>query len=563
MISPRRLKQVRLLSIFTAILSFGWFLLCRYFGLSDLSLLVLFSSLSFLLVLPALQLERFTLARLIYMIALNFEVTVTASYIGQPGNVEFILLFAMGLPFLMYSFRKERALVLIFSAVPMIEWVTLFITDFNMVTSSKIDPELAANVFYPFSLITTFLLVGFQISYFAFLNAGYYSRIHNKRIEAEEASTAKSRFLSTMSHEIRTPLNAIIGLSHILRDNDPRDDQRDNVDALNYSGKLLLQLLNNVLDYSKMEAKEFKLDPISSDLNIAFRQLKKIHEPNCIKKGITLDIEIDDEFPQVWLDVVRFNQVLNNLISNAIKFTEKGGVTVRLKELSECEENIELSVEVSDTGKGISKDKQETIFEAFKQEDNTTQRVFGGTGLGLSIVKQIIEEMGSTVKLESVPGVGSTFSFQLTIKRVVETEVEEMEKKVGHDLEGLRVLLVEDNAINELVGRQILEKEGVIVDSAADGKIAVEKAKEFSYDIILMDIQMPVMDGYEASRLIRKFDPDIPILALSASVFMEVKDRIFSSGMNGFVFKPFDPSNLFDRIAAEVGLSKGMMPLMR
>ena len=179
------------------------------------------------------------------------------------------------------------------------------------------------------------------------------------------------------------------------------------------------------------------------------------------------------------------------------------------------------------------------------------------------IVKQIVEEMGSTVKLESVPGIGSTFSFELTIKRVAETEVEEMEKKVGHDLEGLRVLLVEDNAINELVGRQILEKEGVIVDSAVDGKIAVEKAKEFSYDIILMDIQMPVMDGYEASRLIRKFDPDIPILALSASVFMEVKDKIFSSGMNGFVFKPFDPSNLFDRIAAEVGLGGGMVPLMR
>ena len=248
MISPQTPETGTFYSVFLRLFYpsdgsyFAAILACRIFPL-----LVLFSSLSFLLVLPALQLERFTLARLIYMIALNFEVTVTASYIGQPGNVEFILLFAMGLPFLMYSFRKERALVLIFSAIPMIEWVTLFITDFNMVTSSKIDPELAANVFYPFSLITTFLLVGFQISYFAFLNAGYYSRIHNKRIEAEEASTAKSRFLSTMSHEIRTPLNAIIGLSHILRDNDPRDDQRDNVDALNYSGKLLLQLLNNVL----------------------------------------------------------------------------------------------------------------------------------------------------------------------------------------------------------------------------------------------------------------------------------------------------------------------------
>ncbi len=552
MTSPRRLKQVRLLSLFTCFLSFGWFLLSNFLGQKELSLWILGSSVLFLAVYFMMRQNWFTPARILYMIILNTGVTITASYIGQPGNVEFILLFGLGLPFLMFSFRSERVLMAVFAFIPILAWLLLFNTDFNLVTSSKIDPRIAAKTIYPFSLASTFLLVGFQTCYFAFLNAGYYSRVHDKRQEAEEASTAKSRFLSTMSHEIRTPLNAVIGLSHILRDNNPREDQKENVDALNYSGKLLLQLLNNVLDYSKMEANEFQLDPIPTDLNLALRQLNKIHEPNCIRKSIYLSVEIDEDIPMVWLDIVRFNQVLNNLINNAIKFTERGGVTVRLRTLGEDDGYTHLSVAVMDTGIGIAPDKQGSVFEAFKQEESSTQRLYGGTGLGLSIVKEIIEEMDSEIELRSEVGKGSTFQFELQLKMVNDAEIARFEQKASHDLTGVRALLVEDNAINEMVGRQILEKEGVLVDSAVNGQVALELAKANDYDIILMDIQMPVMDGYEASRQIRKFNKEIPILALSASVFMEVKDKIYSAGMNGFIFKPFDPNNLFDRIAASV-----------
>ena len=552
MISPRRIKQVQALTIFTSILSFAWFLLSRSLGQVDLSQWILGAAIVFALVPFLLKRELLILARVLYLVTLNVSVTVTASYVGQPGNVEFVLMFALALPFLMFSFRREMPMVIIFSVIPLVAWFALFFTDFNLVTTSKMDVDTAMNMIYPFSLLSTFILVGFQTTYFSYLNASYYNRVHDRRIEAEEASTAKSRFLSTMSHEIRTPLNAIIGLSHILQDSKPREDQVDNVEALNYSGKLLLQLLNNVLDFSKMEADELELDPIPTDLNLAFRQLNKIHEPNCLRKGIFIKVEIDDDIPMLWLDVVRFNQVLNNLINNAIKFTDEGGVTVRLKKTNEVDNEVGLRVEVSDTGKGIADDKQDDIFEAFKQEDSSTQRVYGGTGLGLSIVKKIIEVMGSEVSLDSELGKGSTFHFELSLPKVSGSEIAKLDEKAVHNLKGVRVLLVEDNAINELVGRQILEKEGMKVDSASDGSIAVDKAKENEYDIILMDIQMPVMDGYTASKKIREFDTEIPIMALSASVFMEAKDHIYNCGMNGFIFKPFNPDNLFEEIEKAV-----------
>lgn len=555
MISPRRVRQVQALSILTSILSFAWFFLSRNLGQIELSIWIGVSAVVFALIPLLLKYQYTSAARITYVMMLNISVTVTASYVGQPGNVEFVLMFAMGLPFLLFSFRRERLLMILFALLPLVEWALLFFSDFNLITSSKMDPAVASTMIYPFSLMSTFILVGFQTAYFSAMNAGYYNRVHDRRIEAEEASTAKSRFLSTMSHEIRTPLNAIIGLSHILQNSNPREDQKDNVEALNYSGKLLLQLLDNVLDFSKMEAGELELDSIPTDLNFAFRQLHKVHEPNCLRKGIDIEVSIDDNIPMVWLDVTRFNQVLNNLINNAIKFTEKGGVKVRLLKEEEGDSEVSICVEVSDSGKGIAEDKKDDIFEAFKQEDSSTQRVYGGTGLGLSIVKKIIEQMGSEVELDSELGKGSTFRFRLKLNRVTGQEIESLKKNRVHNLDGVRVLLVEDNVINEMVGRQILEKEGMIVDSAANGSIAVDMVRSNTYDIVLMDIQMPVMDGYEASRLIREFDKDIPVMALSASVFMEAKDQIYNSGMNGFIFKPFNPDNLFEEIEGVVNKS--------
>jgi CheY-like chemotaxis protein len=354
--------------------------------------------------------------------------------------------------------------------------------------------------------------------------------------------------LSTMSHEIRTPLNAVIGLSHILGDNKPRKDQKENIEALNYSGKILLNLLNNVLDFSKMQSTSIELDPIPTDLSAAVRQIKKIHESACLRKNISMNLEIDDDIPVVCLDIVRFNQVINNLVTNAIKFTNEGSVTLKIKKENKTEENLDLLTEIIDTGIGISEDKQETIWNAFTQASTNTNRLYGGTGLGLPIVKSIIESMGSRVHMASKKDQGSHFYFRLNLKIASDNEVLKTVRKKKYIFNQEKVLLVEDNLINIMVAKQILEKVNLKVEVAHNGLEAVNMAKEKTFDIVLMDIQMPIMDGYTASKKIRKFNKYIPILALSASVFMEVKNKIEESGMNGFIFKPFDPLDLLEKI---------------
>lgn len=492
--------------------------------------------------------ERLFWARIIYLITSSVGIAVISSYVGREGSAEFVYMFNIGLPFILFSYRREKYLIFIFSLFPLLIWMTLYATDFSLFTVRKLDKYTASEFIYPISVTSTVFLVIFQLIYYCLLNNKYFERVRLKRVEAIEASKAKSQFLSTMSHEIRTPLNAVIGLSHILADNNPRKDQIENINALSYSGKILLNLLNNVLDFSKMQSTKIELDPIPTDLSQAVKQIKKIHEASCLRKGIKMKLEIDKNIPTVWLDIVRYNQIINNLVTNAIKFTDKGSVTLKIKKVFKYEDKIEILTQVSDTGIGIPEDKQQTIWEAFSQASNTTSRLYGGTGLGLPIVKSIVEAMDSEISIESEIGQGSTFYFILDLKIASENEVKKTTQKKKRKIEGKKVLMVEDNLINVMVGKQILEKEKLIVDVANDGLSAVEKVKENKYDIVLMDIQMPIMDGYTATKEIRKFNKKLPILALSASVFMEVRDKIEQSGMNGFIFKPFNPDDLLDEI---------------
>lgn len=546
--SKRRVQLVFAL----AIVSIGFAVLCaiiaQKFDLISLRNYNILSILPYFLVAYFAKKEKLHIARPLYLITINLGLTIISSYVGKSGGVEFVFMFTIGLPYFIFSFTRERLLVVIFAIFPILLWFLLFLTDFNLFTNEKLDPKLSYDFIYPMAMSSTVLLVLFQLIYFSILNTRYASNVNNQKDDAFQASNAKSKFLSTMSHEIRTPLNAIIGLSHILADNNPREDQLENIKALNYSGKILMNLLNNVLDFSKMQSSKIELDNIPTDLYIAVKQIKKIHEAACLRKGITMNLQVDEEIPIVLLDIVRFNQVINNLVSNAIKFTDSGSVTLRIKKNKETPETVIISTEVIDTGLGIPEDKLEEVWEDFTQASSTTNRLYGGTGLGLPIVKSIVKAMGSDVFLKSEVGKGSRFYFDIELKKATESELKKEIEQKKYDFEGRKILLVEDNEFNILVGKQILEKEKLIVEVAENGLIAVEKVKNNHYDVILMDIQMPVMDGYEATKEIRKFNKKIQILALSASVFTEIKENITQSGMNGFIFKPFNPDDLLFQI---------------
>lgn len=487
-------------------------------------------------------------SRIVFFILLNLGIVLTASFVGRAGSVEYMFVYSLALPFSVFSFKREKVYVYLFSCLSGLLWIVLAITDFKLFTQTPIDSNIAKTFIYPISIFCIFGVANILLYYFSVLGLEYYKKIHKKRQEALESSIAKSNFLSTMSHEIRTPLNAVIGLSHILSDNNPREDQVENIDALNYSGKTLLNLLNNVLDFSKMQSTEIELDNIPTNISSTIKQIQKTHKNTCQRKNNTLSVEIENNLPFVWLDVVRFNQVINNLIANAIKFTDNGMVTVQIKKTKENEENITLSFAIKDTGIGIPKEKQKSIWKAFEQASNSTNRIYGGTGLGLPIVKSILEVMNSKVKINSELGKGSTFSFELELKKSnEEKKIQSTDKKL-FNLTNKKVLLVDDNLINVMVGKQILEKEKLIVTVANDGLSALNKCKEEKFDIVLMDIQMPIMDGYEATSKIRKFDKETKILALSANVFIEIKDKIEDCGMDGFIFKPFTPTDLITQI---------------
>ena len=552
--SKRRVKLVFILSLFTTGITALWFFLARSLNLHELSLYIAATIPFFICSAIISKVGNLTLARFVYLVAFNISVVLTSSFIGKAGSVEFILLFAMALPFVFFSFRREKSYVALFPVLSIVLWILLYVSDFNLFTITKMDTTLADTYIYPVSIFTTAVLVTYQLIFFSMINARYYSNIQDEREDAIEASNAKSQFLSMMSHEIRTPMNAIIGLSHILGDTNPRPNQEENIDALNYSGKILLNLLNNVLDYSKMETSGVALDPIPTDVMSAVKQIKKIHEPGCLGKGITFKLQVDEKLPTLLLDIVRFNQVINNLVSNGIKFTKQGSVTLKITKQEDRNGNVCMRTEIIDTGIGITKEQQEKIWQPFTQASISTNRLYGGTGLGLPIVKSIVEAMGSTVHIDSEVAQGSRFYFDLEVKSISNEKLNQDNGKKGRNLKGRRILLVEDNKINIMVGKQILERANLVVDVAFDGLMAVNMVKENDYCAVLMDIQMPIMDGYTSSIEIRKFNTTLPILALSASVFLEVKSKIEQSGMNGFIFKPFDPEDLYNRIEAVIDL---------
>ncbi len=377
-----------------------------------------------------------------------------------------------------------------------------------------------------------------------------------KNRKIEEAAELKSQFLSVLSHEIRTPMNAVVGMTNLLVHENPREDQKKYLDTLLYSSNNLLSIVNDVLDYSKAEAGKITLENIEFRLLFLLSNLHQSFYNQSVQKEVYLKIEHDDKIPEVLKgDPTRLTQILSNLISNALKFTENGSVIVQVSLEDQSEEFVEVSFKIIDTGIGIAFDKQESIFESFIQADKDIHRKYGGTGLGLPITKNLVELFGSTIKLVSTEGKGSTFSFSITfekgeLKNTLKSR--EIDINTFEVFENINVLLVEDNPVNIQVIKLFLKKWGIDPTIALNGEYALEYVKEEDFDIILMDLHMPIMDGYKATEQIRELEKELnrntPIIAITASNVFEEHTLAYESGVNEIVPKPFEPYQLHQTI---------------
>lgn len=382
------------------------------------------------------------------------------------------------------------------------------------------------------------------------------TKAENAALIAEDAVKAKQQFLSNMSHEIRTPMNAIIGFTKVILKTDLTAKQREYLNAIKLSGNSLIVLINDILDLAKVDAGKMTFEEIPFKLSTSLSAMVHLFEAKFQEKNLKLVKEYDDNIPDVLLgDPVRLHQIILNLMSNAVKFTSAGTITVSLRLLNEDAENAEIEFSVADTGTGIPENKTEQIFENFHQASSDTSRLYGGTGLGLAIVKQLVESQGGTIRVKSEMGVGSVFSFTLHFKKTnqpVESEIELL--KFDTDNKNIKVLVVEDIALNQLLMKTLLDDFGFEREMADNGKVAIEKLKAKNYDIVLMDLQMPEMNGFEATEYIRtKMKSKIPIIALTADVTTVDLAKCKAVGMNDYIAKPVDERLLYSKI---VGLVK-------
>jgi PAS domain S-box-containing protein len=373
------------------------------------------------------------------------------------------------------------------------------------------------------------------------------------RSDAEQASRTKSSFLANMSHEIRTPMNAIIGLTHLLRRASPLPGQVDRLDKIDVAGKHLLSIIDDILDISKIEAGQIRLESTDFHLSAILDNVQSIIADQARIKG--LKVSVDANGVPRWLcgDPTRLRQALLNYAGNAIKFTERGEIAIRAILLDEREGSLQVRFEVQDTGIGISQEQQSRLFMDFEQADPSTTRKYGGSGLGLAITRRLAGLMGGEAGVRSRPGDGSTFWFTANLTRghgvvpVLETSKGDAETTLRQRFRGASILLVEDNEINREVALELLHSVGLAVDTAENGSEAVERIRQHDYELILMDMQMPVMDGLAATRIIRALPQgsNKPILALTANAFSEDRDQCLQAGMDDCIVKPVNPEALY------------------
>jgi signal transduction histidine kinase/CheY-like chemotaxis protein len=371
--------------------------------------------------------------------------------------------------------------------------------------------------------------------------------------QVNEANKTKSLFLASMSHEIRTPMNGVLGMATLLNDGTLTAEQRDRVETIQISGGTLLSLLNDILDLSKIEAGRLDLEIIDFDLPRVIEEVRSLWEPQIVAKGLSFNCVYDrDALSPIRIDPTRVKQIIFNFISNAHKFTERGEITLRISQRALSGDRMETRFEVHDTGIGIDAGKQQHLFESFKQADNSITRRYGGTGLGLAISRNLAEAMGGEIGIDSTSGSGSCFWFTTIcpkgdIRKTGDAKLAENNAAAGGD-RVLRILIAEDNKVNQAVVRAMLERAGHQSDTVGNGLEAVAATMRAPYDLVLMDVQMPEMDGMTATRRIRDIEDAaarIPIIALTANAMKGDRELYLEAGMDDYVSKPIDPVALF------------------
>jgi signal transduction histidine kinase/ActR/RegA family two-component response regulator len=374
-------------------------------------------------------------------------------------------------------------------------------------------------------------------------------------IREREANQTQAKFLATMSHEIRTPMNGILGLLEVMLSTNVSEQQRSHLEKIKYSGDVLHRVLNDILDFSKLTAGKLIIENVPINIDQLIIDTSAVFQSQAQFKGIELDFCVDNNVkPSLIGDPTRITQVMNNLVNNAIKFTDTGKVNIGLAITYQTDTMQTLEFCVSDTGIGIPNNSKERIFTAFTQADDSTARKFGGTGLGLKIAKNLVEQMGGQIWVNSVENVGSQFFFTLSL--IVSKEHPINKKAVKHSRMQFtgRVLVAEDNDINQVVAQQVLLSYGLQVDLADDGQQCIDALENAHYDLVFMDLHMPNIDGFEACSIIRKTHPDIPIVALTAAVLKDEVQKALDVGMNSHLSKPIDHvqlKNILNRYLVE------------
>ncbi|MFT2008994.1 response regulator [Pontibacter sp. 13R65] len=380
--------------------------------------------------------------------------------------------------------------------------------------------------------------------------------------KAEQDNKSKSEFVSVLSHEIRTPLNAIMGLTHLLlQEESIVANNKSNLESINFSAQNMLGLINSTLDFSRIEAGKIELEKINFNLKGLLRDIHRSLQPKALEKQLNFELAFDLNTPtEVAGDPTKLTQILNNLVCNAIKFTDQGKVKLSVDVVYQSNNDWVLEFAVTDTGMGIPEDRQQLIFESFTQANNAINRQYGGTGLGLSITKKLVDLHKGSIKVNSSPGQGSEFSVLLRFTKP-QPSLATLKSNTNTDnpntgLKGTKILVIDDNLFNQMVAKQLLTTWQAEVDTANDGAHALEKVKTAQYDLILMDLYMPIMSGFEAISQLRRTGYQMPIVALTANSSEEEKNKIIALGGNDYLTKPFIPQVLYNKLVQQINTKR-------